>query len=85
MCPKAKPEYIRTSAVFLELKWWVFGHLAGLLGAYGRGEGIRTLEGLSPQHAFQACALNRSATPLSWQSFLLMTGGAQFNKLPANM
>ena len=29
----------------------------------GGGTGIRTPEGLSPQHAFQACALNRSATP----------------------
>ena len=24
---------------------------------------MRTREGLPPQHAFQACALNRSATP----------------------
>lgn len=28
----------------------------------GGDEGIRTLEGRTPQHAFQACALNRSAT-----------------------
>jgi hypothetical protein len=28
----------------------------------GGETGIRTPEGLSPQHAFQACALNRSAT-----------------------
>jgi hypothetical protein len=32
----------------------------------GGETGIRTPEGLSPQHAFQACALNRSATsPIS--------------------
>ena len=29
----------------------------------GREEGIRTPEGLTPQHAFQACALNHSAIP----------------------
>ena len=37
----------------------------------GGGTGIRTPEGLAPQHAFQACALNHSAIPparAGWQS-----------------
>ena len=38
--------------------------LRGLLSKNGGGGGIRTLEaGSAHQHAFQACALNRSATP----------------------
>ncbi len=36
-----------------------------------REEGIRTLEALARQHAFQACALNRSATSLYTNSFVL--------------
>ena len=33
------------------------------LGGAGRGSGIRTHVRVSPKHAFQACAFNRSATP----------------------
>ena len=43
----------------------------------GGGQGIRTLEGVAPLHAFQACAFDHSANPPQTKMFITSQLGLQ--------
>ena len=43
----------------------------------GGGQGIRTLEGVAPLHAFQACAFDHSANPPQTKIFITSQLGLQ--------